>query len=333
MRARNREVNIFNISMLDILTGMLGAFLFLMLGLVPYYTRVIQSKLITPEEQQQFENLKKLLDQGAKGPLTQEQIQQLRDQLDDLQKQVAGLQGRNQQLQEQADQLQNDLDNAKQDLKKSNEDRDFWEAQQGTISVIGTWDSTKTDVDLFIRAPNGKIYGAKKEKLFGREVLSDGSDSHGSTWAANDEGILAFMVESGDYLIFYRIPQNAVPGTYAGLRGWIMYHATIVDGEKKSARIVELSLGSTPSGNAKPGGTYAWATINYDSAKQSISSPKFEFGRQLPDGIQPPPLASSTPPPSLPMPTRQTPGPSEDRKAWLEKFRQQRQQASPSATP
>ena len=39
MRARSREVNIFNMSLLDILTGMLGAFLFLMLGLVPYYTR------------------------------------------------------------------------------------------------------------------------------------------------------------------------------------------------------------------------------------------------------------------------------------------------------
>ena len=39
MRARSREVNIFNMSLLDILTGMLGAFLFLMLGLVPYYMR------------------------------------------------------------------------------------------------------------------------------------------------------------------------------------------------------------------------------------------------------------------------------------------------------
>jgi len=39
MRGRSREVNIFNMSLLDILTGMLGAFLFLMLGLVPYYTK------------------------------------------------------------------------------------------------------------------------------------------------------------------------------------------------------------------------------------------------------------------------------------------------------
>lgn len=39
MRAKNREINIFNMSLLDILTGMLGAFLFLMLGLIPYYSR------------------------------------------------------------------------------------------------------------------------------------------------------------------------------------------------------------------------------------------------------------------------------------------------------
>lgn len=43
MRARNREVNIFNMSLLDILTGMLGAFLFLMLGLVPYYIKAQHS--------------------------------------------------------------------------------------------------------------------------------------------------------------------------------------------------------------------------------------------------------------------------------------------------
>jgi hypothetical protein len=51
MRSRNREVNIFNMSLLDILTGMLGAFLFLMLGLVPYYNR--PKKQPPPSQQQQ----------------------------------------------------------------------------------------------------------------------------------------------------------------------------------------------------------------------------------------------------------------------------------------
>ena len=44
MRTRNREVNIFNMSLLDILTGMMGAFLFLMLGLVPYYMKTQNQK-------------------------------------------------------------------------------------------------------------------------------------------------------------------------------------------------------------------------------------------------------------------------------------------------
>ena len=37
MKPRNREVNIFNMSVLDLLTGALGAFCFLTLALFPYY--------------------------------------------------------------------------------------------------------------------------------------------------------------------------------------------------------------------------------------------------------------------------------------------------------
>ena len=36
MRARPREVNIFNMSLLDILCGALGAFCFMMLVALPY---------------------------------------------------------------------------------------------------------------------------------------------------------------------------------------------------------------------------------------------------------------------------------------------------------
>ena len=37
MKPRNREVNIFNMSVLDLLTGALGAFSFLTLALFPFY--------------------------------------------------------------------------------------------------------------------------------------------------------------------------------------------------------------------------------------------------------------------------------------------------------
>ena len=38
MRARPREINIFNMSLLDILCGALGAFCFMMLVALPYYS-------------------------------------------------------------------------------------------------------------------------------------------------------------------------------------------------------------------------------------------------------------------------------------------------------
>src|SRR5579871_4837866 len=39
MKSRNREINIFNMSLLDILCGALGAFCFLMLVLFPFYSQ------------------------------------------------------------------------------------------------------------------------------------------------------------------------------------------------------------------------------------------------------------------------------------------------------
>jgi hypothetical protein len=44
MKPRNREINIFNMSLLDILCGALGAFCFMMLTLFPYYTKAKQQQ-------------------------------------------------------------------------------------------------------------------------------------------------------------------------------------------------------------------------------------------------------------------------------------------------
>src|SRR3954471_5944747 len=117
MRAKNREINIFNMSLLDILTGMLGAFLFLMVGLVPYYAKVMNSQLITAEEKAKIDELKKLLEKGLKGPLTAEEAEELKKELDRLEAQNARLLSENDDLKDQVDKLQNDLQQAKDDLK------------------------------------------------------------------------------------------------------------------------------------------------------------------------------------------------------------------------
>jgi hypothetical protein len=72
MKPRNREVNIFNMSVLDLLTGALGAFCFLTLALFPYYFKAKNASASTSNPsaspsnsaqlEAQNERLKKQLD-------------------------------------------------------------------------------------------------------------------------------------------------------------------------------------------------------------------------------------------------------------------------------
>ena len=63
MRAKNREINIFNIALLDVLTGALGAFLFLMLSLFPYYRPPGETGGLPGDSRQESEDLRKQLDE------------------------------------------------------------------------------------------------------------------------------------------------------------------------------------------------------------------------------------------------------------------------------
>jgi TolA-binding protein len=293
MRARNREINIFSISLLDILTGLLGAFLFLMLGLIPYYVKVSIGRSLSAEEQQQFEEMKKLVEKGLKGPLSEEEVKKLQDELDRLQKQNQQLHGENDRLQNELDQsrqdlqqARQDLDQAKQDLQQQKKETDFWSSQDGTVSILSSWDSPETDIDVFIMTPSGKIYGQKQEKLLGREVILDGSDSHGKDWKINDEGLLAYVAESGPYLVLYRIPKAAAPQSYSGLRAQFFYHQA-VNREKNTVRMVEGTVPYSYSAYATPGNLYAWTVLNYDADKKTLLTGPLPS--QLPPGVQPRP--------------------------------------------
>ena len=347
MRARNREINIFSISLLDILTGLLGAFLFLMLGLIPYYMKVSVGRSLSAQEQQQFEEMKKLVEKGLKGPLSEEEVKKLQDEMDRLQKQ-------DQQFRSENDRLQNELDHSREDLQQARQDRDqakqnleqqrkatdYWSGQDGTVSILSSWDSPATDIDVFIMSPSGKIYGQKQEKILGRDVALDGSDSHGKDWRVPDEGLLAYLTENGSYLVLYRIPKTAAPQSYSGLKAQFLYHQ-VVDSEKNTIRIVEGTLPYSYSASATPGGLYGWAVLNYDAVKKTLlAGPP---PSQLPPGVQPRPTPSPLMPfepfPNLGVSPAATaarglsPTPTEDRRALIERLRRLQQQgASPTPT-
>ena len=58
MKPRNREVSIFNMSVLDLLTGALGAFCFLTLALFPYYFKAQSASAGTQRPSSRLSNLK-----------------------------------------------------------------------------------------------------------------------------------------------------------------------------------------------------------------------------------------------------------------------------------
>ena len=109
MRARRREINIFNMSLLDILCGALGAFCFMMLVALPYYKpsgNVQQAREDREKTDQLLRDIEKLKDQlnnpGAAEDL-ESLLRQLQAQIQSLQGQVNQLTAENEHLKEKND--------------------------------------------------------------------------------------------------------------------------------------------------------------------------------------------------------------------------------------
>lgn len=92
MKAGNREVNIFNMSLLDILCGALGAFCFLMLALFPYYSpKGLTAKEAAEQAEQlqmEIEELKRRLANSTDKEKVQALLQQLEGKIRMLQGQL-----------------------------------------------------------------------------------------------------------------------------------------------------------------------------------------------------------------------------------------------------
>ena len=83
MKPRNREVNIFNMSLLDILCGALGAFCFMMLSLLPYYRPPGKDISVSKEQKELLDELQKIKDltERLKSASTAEDLTELVEQL------------------------------------------------------------------------------------------------------------------------------------------------------------------------------------------------------------------------------------------------------------
>lgn len=136
MRARNREVNIFNMSLLDILCGALGAFCFMMLVLFPYWKPVGKRAEDFEKQAQQAEaeiaSIRAKLRKLGAGDAAE-----LEKSLNRLESQMKQQQGQLRKLQQEAQ------DNDKQMSQMR---------MREPMLVAMSWDSPQQDLDLYVRS-------------------------------------------------------------------------------------------------------------------------------------------------------------------------------------
>src|ERR1700730_9812999 len=140
MRARRREINIFNMSLLDILCGALGAFCFMTLVALPYYKPGAGTKAQTRENQQKNDELMR-------------EIEKLKDQLgnpdaaEDLQELLKKLQAQIQSPQGQVNQLTSENDKLTADNKELYRRLRL----KSPFMIVLSAGETQQDLDIYVR--------------------------------------------------------------------------------------------------------------------------------------------------------------------------------------
>jgi len=178
MKPRNREINIFNMSLLDILCGALGAFCFLMLALFPYYAKgsgaagETDAKNARQELEQAKAQLQKALEQMSK--MSQGQPADVSQ----LMQQIEAARAREQQALQHLQQMEQQLAQA----RNKAQDRDqlaneIFNLTDPTLVISASWEIEKADVDMWVKNPNKTWDGPKKQTPDGAKLLYQFNDA------------------------------------------------------------------------------------------------------------------------------------------------------------
>lgn len=134
MKARNREINIFNMSLLDILCGALGAFCFMMLSLLPYYRTPGEDIRISEEQKKLLESVQDIKD-IAERLKNAKSIEDLSELVKELQEKILALENEIKQLQGQVNSLLAERDELKQQVQKLEEEKQKLAAENQRLAM------------------------------------------------------------------------------------------------------------------------------------------------------------------------------------------------------
>lgn len=221
MKPRNREINIFNLSMLDVISGALGAFLIIMIVLFPYYNKdsISYKKRIEEMERAAQSMQQQLADAREQVTQAQTETEQARNQLREAQ---ADARSQLQESRAAADDLRRELGEAHRQLAKT------------FLVIYIRWATKNQDIDLHVVDPSGAEFYYKRKTVPNRP----GELSEDSRMGPGNEVWEIFNAPPGKYRIYAKLFAKNSNNKTPTIKGRVIHR----DGSK---RLREIRLTSS----------------------------------------------------------------------------------------
>ncbi len=202
MKKRNREINIFSMSALDLFASAMGAFLLIAVMALPYYLKTDKDLVVQVEKlQKELHQIKALLQNVEKKLKKAEQEnKKIISSNNDLQKKLENVKQKNKALKSENDNLKKQAKNMQKELSKT-----FCVIRMGWKSEYGQ------DVDLYVIDPLGNTF-KYNARTFPNSTASLTIDAGYPTKAKNgDEVWIAKKLIQGTYTIKYKYVSGKGP--------------------------------------------------------------------------------------------------------------------------
>ena len=191
MRPRSREINIFNLSMLDVIAGAMGAFLIVMVVLLPHYRKQSPTPQVTPETVQRLEQERASAQAAAAH--AQAEAQAARTEAQAARAQLAAAESRNTELQR--------------------------ELQKTFLLIHIHWPTLGADLDLHVVDPAGHEFYWERRTVEG----ASGELSVDSIIGPGNEVFTDARAKPGDYRVYVHFFNNHGPDTRATVNGAVLF--------------------------------------------------------------------------------------------------------------
>ena len=177
MKSRNREINVFSMSALDLFASALGAFIVVSIVLMPYFLHVDPEEVARlrqelQQEQSTSAEIRRRLEEA------QSELQECRQQEAACREDLAALQQEVARLRDMLDQAQAELAEAREDLRQAQNELQQCRAELDVceeklsrtfLAIVIQWSTEGHDVDLHVIDTAGERFYYQNKTIPGRE--------------------------------------------------------------------------------------------------------------------------------------------------------------------